>query len=120
MQYIHILFLYVVLSVAYHVGVHARDWASPPESKICIETIDYGFSNYIINHTVYGIRPCLIQTIGKGHHDIDVLPDELVVRIYDYEFTLFPSAIYRDANNYTGNIVDKYLLFEWIEVRGQE
>lgn len=86
--------------------------------KICIETINLGFSIFTIYHNVYKVNDSygrtLIQTIGHGRHDIGMLPSTLVVRLYDYPFYLFPRHIYRDANNPIPNPIDDFLLFEQI------
>jgi len=87
-------------------------------SKICIETIDLGFSLYIITHNVYQVTiPSdkdhqLTQTIGFGVHDLGVLPKTRTIRIYNYPYDKFPSEITRDANNPVPQFIDQFLIFE--------
>src|SRR5271165_6003807 len=77
----------------------------------CSEYIDYGFSLYTINHTVYPLGAEVI-TIGIGSSDIGTLPTQLYIRVYNYNFIKFPTEIYRNANGNFSNLMDQYLVFE--------
>jgi len=81
-------------------------------SKPCIETIDLGFSQYVINHTVYEFPLNSTLFIGHGHHDLGVMPDSLVVRLYDFPFWGFPTKIYRDAYKNQSYLFDDHLVYE--------
>ena len=78
--------------------------------KFCVEMINYGFSTYYIDHTVFEVADT-VQTIGHGYHDVGALGNKSVIRRYNLRYDLFPASIYRDANNVSSSPVDEYLLF---------
>lgn len=81
-------------------------------SKTCIETIDLGYSMYTINHTIYQFPINNTVSVGYGHHDLNILPNKTIVRLYNYPFTLFPTKIHRNAYSNDTYPFDAFLIHE--------
>ena len=81
--------------------------------KNCTEVIDLGFSSYTIHHTVYDIPfHSTTMTIGRGAHDLSILPVKNYLRLYNYSYDLFPTRLNRDANDPRALPIDAYLITE--------